>query len=143
MANSSDPRLCHACFSETLDLVNKMRDRGAKVAIASNSPQDEIQIILERSGFPLPKIDVIVGKSAGLRKKPAPDIFLRALEMLGLDAGRAIVLEDSNRGLSAAAAAGCGSIWIRTQYNQGLSTAEPHLASMTHKELLGVFQNLK
>ncbi|MEY4065844.1 MAG: hypothetical protein RIR26_2052 [Pseudomonadota bacterium] len=132
-----------SCFSETLDLVDKMRDRGAKVAIASNSPQDEIQIILERSGFPLPKIDVIVGKSAGLRKKPAPDIFLRALEMLGLDAGRAIVLEDSNRGLSAAAAAGCGSIWIRTQYNKGLSTAEPHLASMTHKELLGVFQNLK
>lgn len=131
-----------ACFLETLELVKRMRARGAKVAIASNSSQDEIEIILGRSGFPLAEIDLIVGKSPDLRKKPAPDIFLRALELLGVSAARAIVLEDSHRGLAAAAAAGCGSLWIRTKYNQGLSTEEPHLASLSHQELLDLFERL-
>ena len=40
------------------------------------------------------------------RKKPAPDIYLLALEHLGLPASDAVVIEDSGNGLDAARAAG-------------------------------------
>jgi dihydroxyacetone kinase phosphoprotein-dependent L subunit len=40
------------------------------------------------------------------RKKPAPDIYLLALDSLGLPADRVVVIEDSRNGLLAAAGAG-------------------------------------
>jgi len=40
------------------------------------------------------------------RKKPAPDIYLLALDSLGLPADRAVVIEDSRNGLLAATGAG-------------------------------------
>jgi beta-phosphoglucomutase-like phosphatase (HAD superfamily) len=39
-------------------------------------------------------------------KKPAPDIYLLALDSLGLPADRAVVVEDSRNGLLAATGAG-------------------------------------
>ncbi len=127
-----------SCFPETRSLVQKMRLLGAKVAIASNSSEEEIRTVLKRSGFPVDLLDVIVGKSPNLRKKPAPDIFLHALKWLGCTPEDAFVLEDSNRGLQAAAAAGCHSVWIRTAYNDGLKSDEPHVAALTHSQLLAM-----
>lgn len=125
-----------SCFPETRMLVEKMKDLGAKVAIASNSSEEDIRIVLGRSGFPVELLDVIVGKSQSLRKKPAPDIFLHALSLLDCNPDEAFVLEDSNRGLQAAAAARCQSFWIRTAYNAGLESDEPHIAALTHGQLL-------
>jgi HAD superfamily hydrolase (TIGR01509 family) len=130
------------CFTETLPLVRLMRSRGAKVAIASNSSEEEIRTVLSTSSFPLNELDLIVGKNAELRKKPAPDIFLHALELLALAPETAIVLEDSNRGLMAAAAAKCKALWMKTPYNEGLETSEPHLQAISHSELLAAMQNL-
>lgn len=130
------------CFSETIHLVRLMRSRGAKVAIASNSSEQEIKTVLSTAGFPIGELDLIVGKQAGLRKKPEPDIFLHALEKLALSREDAVVLEDSNRGLMAAAAAQCRAVWIRTSYNAGLESCEPHVASLTHAELLKLMRGL-
>ncbi|MFZ9521663.1 MAG: HAD family hydrolase [Silvanigrellaceae bacterium] len=131
-----------SCFSETLPLVRLMHARGAKVAIASNSSEEEIQTVLSTAGFPVEELDLVVGKRDGLRKKPAPDIFLHALEKLSLRPEEAVVLEDSNRGLMAAAAAGCHAIWVRTRYNDGLQSNEPHLNSLSHGSLLELMKTL-
>lgn len=129
-----------ACFAETLPIIRHMRARGAKVAIASNSSQEEIRVVLSSAGFPSAELDLIVGKQPDLRKKPAPDIFLHALAQLGCSPERALVLEDSNRGLQAAAAAGCAALWMRTRYNEGLETSQPHVQSLTHAQLLKFFE---
>lgn len=44
--------------------------------------------------------------------KPAPDIFLKAAEKLGVLAEHCLVLEDSNTGIRAAHAAGMMPVWI-------------------------------
>jgi HAD superfamily hydrolase (TIGR01509 family) len=128
------------CFPETAEIVRAMKAAGAKVAIASNSSEPEIRIVLDTAGYPVNEIDLIVGKNDRLRKKPAPDIFLYALELLGGTASKTVVLEDSNRGLAAASAAGCQSVWVRTRFNEGLESAEPHLDSLTHAQILDVFR---
>ncbi|NBW83583.1 HAD family phosphatase [bacterium] len=130
-----------ACFPETLDLVRLMRTRGAKVAIASNSSEEEIRTVLGTAGFPTTELDLIVGKQNNLRKKPAPDIFLHALQMLHCQPGRSIVLEDSNRGLEAAAAAECPAIWIKTRYNEGLVSREKRIGEFSHAQLLEMMRS--
>lgn len=124
------------CFPETLSIVRCMRARGARVAIASNSSEDDIRIVLQTAKFPVGEIDLIVGKTPHLPKKPAPDIFLHALERLGCHASRAVVLEDSNRGLQAAVAARCAPIWVKTSYNENLQSTEPFVAALTHHQIL-------
>lgn len=47
------------------------------------------------------------------RGKPAPDIFQRAAELLGVHATECLVYEDSDEGLEAAAAAGMDAIDVR------------------------------
>jgi beta-phosphoglucomutase-like phosphatase (HAD superfamily) len=49
---------------------------------------------------------VMLGGDDVGRGKPAPDLFLRAAEMLAVEAGRCVVLEDSVHGIEAAHAAG-------------------------------------
>lgn len=132
-----------SCFPETLEIVRAMHANGAKVAIASNSSELEIRTVLSTAGFPLNEVDLIVGKNQSLRKKPAPDIFLHALKLLGCSHARAVVFEDSNRGLQAAAAAECTAVWVRTRYNAGLTSDVPHLADLSHAEILGLLKSAR
>ena len=50
--------------------------------------------------------DAIVALEPPLRPKPAPDVYLRACELLGVEPAATIAVEDSLPGASSAAAAG-------------------------------------
>ena len=45
------------------------------------------------------RFDVVLAGDVVDRKKPAPDIYLLALQRLGVTAGEAVVIEDSRNGL--------------------------------------------
>ena len=49
-------------------------------------------------------------------KKPAPDIYLLALDLLGLPPGQVLVVEDSRNGLRAATAAGLACVITVNDY---------------------------
>lgn len=125
-------------FSEMRDVLKFLKARGAKIAIASNSPREEIELILKKHPEVFAQVDLIVGKTPELRKKPAPDIFNHTLKLLGLAPEEALVFEDSDRGLAAAAAAECEAIWLRTPFNRDFSTTQPHIASLSHSEFLKI-----
>ena len=84
------------------------QNAGWKLAVASTSAEPSVRAILEhavgagRAG----RIDALLAGDCVAHKKPAPDIYLLALEQLGLPPGQALVVEDSRIGLEAATAAG-------------------------------------
>jgi sugar-phosphatase len=55
-----------------------------------------------------------------LPHKPAPDIFLRALAVLGAAPDEAFVVEDTEKGIRAARAAGTPVLLVRTPTNRRL-----------------------
>jgi HAD superfamily hydrolase (TIGR01509 family) len=122
-------------FPEVSEIIKSMRQAGVKVAIASNSPVEEIKGILAGTDI-ADSFDLIVGRTPELRKKPFPDIFLKALSLLGADPASVAIFEDADKGLEAAAAAGCDVIWMRTRYNSGLRSGFPNIAELTHHQLL-------
>ena len=80
---------------------------GWTVAVCSTSAEESVRAVLQRAvgvetaeKVPLFAGDVVPAK------KPAPDIYLLAVEELGLDTSDTIVVEDSRNGLLAATAAG-------------------------------------
>jgi beta-phosphoglucomutase-like phosphatase (HAD superfamily) len=55
---------------------------------------------------------VTVSSEEVARGKPAPDVYLAAVERLGASPGRCVAVEDSTNGIRSAAAAGLGVIAI-------------------------------
>lgn len=75
------------------------------VAVASNAEMDVVQLSLAMTGV-AGLISAIATISDGTAPKPAPDLFLLAAQRLGIQAERALVIEDSAEGTQAALAAG-------------------------------------
>ena len=78
-------------------LVTSSGRRFAVALLASSSAGD---------GWPERAFDVTVCDEDVAQGKPAPDGYLRAAELLGVDPGHCLVIEDSATGVAAAEAAG-------------------------------------
>ena len=80
----------------------------AKIApcvIVSGSPHADVQRAAEFCGV-APLVKFVLGEEDYARGKPAPDGFLRAAELLDVDASECVVVEDSTAGVVAGRAAG-------------------------------------
>lgn len=89
-----------------LKVFDWAKNQGMKVAIASSSPRflvDEVLRILGIGQY----FDCTISGDEVLYKKPAPDIYRKVLEKMGISADDAIAVEDSGTGVEAAKAAGC------------------------------------
>jgi HAD superfamily hydrolase (TIGR01509 family) len=97
-------------FAEIPELVEKLAGR-YRLAIASGSTHAVINVVLKmknlRRFFP-----VAVSVEDVARGKPAPDVFLRAAEMLKVAPEAACVIEDAEAGVEAALAGGMTVIGI-------------------------------
>jgi HAD superfamily hydrolase (TIGR01509 family) len=84
---------------------------GWPVAVASTSAEPSVAATLKRAVGPelAGQVKLFAGDIVS-RKKPAPDIYLVALDWLGLPARQAVVIEDSRNGLLAATGAGLATV---------------------------------
>lgn len=80
-----------------------LRKRSLGTAVITNTPAPVAWDMVNRAGG---TPDVLVGGTDVPRAKPAPDMVLRACELLGIAAGDALVVGDSRFDLEAARAAG-------------------------------------
>ena len=88
-------------------LLTRLRGR-LPYAVASNTPRELLELSLAGSGL-ADLVDVVVAGDEVPRGKPAPDVYLRACELLGVAPSDAIAIEDSVTGAKAARAAG---LWV-------------------------------
>ena len=85
------------------------------LAIASGSLRAEIHDILTAGGL-RHAFRAIVGADDVTNGKPAPDSYVRAATLLGVDPAAAVAIEDSRWGLESARAAGMRTIALTTNY---------------------------
>jgi HAD superfamily hydrolase (TIGR01509 family) len=87
--------------------VDAVRAASARwpLAVASSSPQELIELVLELAGI-REDFTVVLSSEQVPRGKPAPDVYLSVLERLGVPAADAAAVEDSASGIQAARAAG-------------------------------------
>lgn len=63
--------------------------------------------------------------------KPAPDVYLRAAELLGLSAGDCLAIEDSITGTAAAEDAGCPVLVVPNDVEVPVTPRRRHVSSLT------------
>jgi HAD superfamily hydrolase (TIGR01509 family) len=117
------------------ELLVSLRDRGTPLALVSNSPLVFVRRSLEIVGLE-DSFDVVVSAHEVARPKPAPDPYLEACRLLGVEPGPDIVaLEDSPTGVEAAVAAGLTVIGIPSVEGVVLDQAH-HLAASLADEIV-------
>ncbi|MFE3756186.1 HAD family hydrolase [Nocardia tengchongensis] len=92
---------------ETLDLV---RAAGVPMALVTNTKRSLAEYGLDTIGREYFGATVCADEVP--HGKPAPDVYLRAAELLGVAPGHAVAIEDSPTGSIAAQAAGCALLVV-------------------------------
>lgn len=114
-----------------INLIEMLRKHGIKMAVASSSVLDHIEMILEGLGI-REYFEVIVSGQFVPRGKPYPDIFLEAAMKLEVNPADCVVLEDAQTGVVAGKAAGSKVIAVPNQFtaDQDMSKADKILSSL-------------
>lgn len=87
------------------DLLNLIETRNLPKAVATSSPQNYVENIFGRFEL-MPRFPIQLTAESVTHGKPHPEIYLKAAERMGVKPENMLVLEDSQTGTRAAAAAG-------------------------------------
>jgi HAD superfamily hydrolase (TIGR01509 family) len=101
-----------------LRLVDEAIKNGVRLAVCSTSNEKAVSNLVkvlmgdERRA----KFEIFAGDMVQA-KKPAPDVYNMAVDSMGLDKSRCVIVEDTNIGLGAALAAGIKCIVTKSSYS--------------------------
>jgi HAD superfamily hydrolase (TIGR01509 family) len=101
-------------------IIGEALDAGWTLAVASTSAEPSVRAVLdhvageERAG----RFAAVLAGDVVPRKKPAPDIYLLALERHGAEPSDALVIEDSGIGVAAATGAGLRCVVTVNAYTE-------------------------
>jgi len=84
--------------------VARLKREGYKLGVCTNSIRETCKLMLDHSGLTR-YFDVILTNQDCTHPKPAPDIYLAAMQRLEVRPERTLVVEDNGHGLQAAEAA--------------------------------------
>ena len=101
------PPLKHGLFA----LLEGIEQLGLPMAVASATARAEVERRLVNAGL-LQRFGAIAGGDEVTHGKPAPDLFVLAAARLGANPRDCVVLEDSEAGIKAAAAAGMAPVMV-------------------------------
>jgi HAD superfamily hydrolase (TIGR01509 family) len=87
------------------------RTLGVHVGVASNSPRAWVETRLNQAGV-RDLIDAVSCRDESENAKPAPDIYLKACDRLGVAPHQSVAIEDSRTGVASAKAAGLRCIAV-------------------------------
>lgn len=92
-------------------LLDYLRENGYRYTVSTSSHEKDARRNFAMAGISDYFAEIVCGDKVA-RSKPAPDIYLKACEVMQLPADACLALEDSPLGLQAAAAAGLKPVFI-------------------------------
>ncbi len=95
-------------------------ENGWTLAVASTSAEESVRAVLRHAmgEATANRFSLVLAGDCVKAKKPAPDIYLLAAERLGISPADCVVVEDSNNGVEAAAAAGMKCVVTVSSYTK-------------------------
>jgi beta-phosphoglucomutase len=101
-----------------LELINTCRRKGLRLALATSADQIKMEVNLNAIGLSVKSFQSAINGLEVERKKPFPDIYIKASGNLGLRPEECLVVEDAVSGVKAAKAAGCKCLAVTTSFDR-------------------------
>lgn len=120
------------------ELLEALKNASIPRSVGSSTPRSNLDAIFAATGLD-GLFDAVVCGDDVTNGKPAPDVFLRAAQRLGLDPADCLVIEDAHVGIEAAHRAGMKVLAVATtnpiEELRQATAAVPSLAGITPKFL--------
>lgn len=130
--------LCRPRFVHQYAL-SKLKGMGMKVAVCSNSIHDTIDVIMHKADL-IRHLDFFLSNQDVKNGKPDPEIYNKAIGMLGLDATECLIVEDNPNGILAAQRSGAHVMQVADTNEVNLDNILAHIqqaeAAMAARELV-------
>ncbi|MFF8727217.1 HAD-IA family hydrolase [Streptomyces sp. NPDC015171] len=126
-------------FDGVPEMLRQLRARGVGLAVATGKSGPRARSLLEQLGL-LPLFTVVIGSDEVAHPKPAPDIVLKALGVLGSDPARTVMVGDAVTDLTSARSAGVtavAALWGETD-EETLLAEKPDAVLRTPADILDV-----
>ncbi len=98
------------------ELLDALEDRGIPKAICTSSEKRVVTEVLQRKNL-AGRFQFVLTAQDIVRGKPDPDIYLKAAQKFGVEPSEMMVLEDSEAGCRAGAAAGAFTVVVVAHHN--------------------------
>jgi HAD superfamily hydrolase (TIGR01509 family) len=99
------------------EFISKCRNKGLKLALATSADTIKMEVNLKEIGLSRNMFDSIITGLDVKKKKPFPEIYLKAAKSLGLKPGNCLVVEDAVSGIDAGKAAGCRCLAVTSSFD--------------------------
>ena len=110
-------------------IIEEAQDADWGLGVVSTSAEASVRAILDVAAGPdrAARFDLLLAGDVVAHKKPAPDVYLLAIERLGVAPGDVLVIEDSRNGLVAAVASGLRCLVTVSDYTADEDFSEASL----------------
>jgi HAD superfamily hydrolase (TIGR01509 family) len=122
-------------YPQSFEILERLAKMDKILTVASGTLSGDITAILDNARV-RDYFFEIVGCDAVPAIKPAPDLFLEMLKRLKLPPSDCLVVEDAEKGMQAANAAGIPVIIIRTEETRYFDFGDADLTLNSHDEFL-------
>ena len=93
------------------EILEALREKKIPLALASSTRYETVKAQLGMTGY-IDYFDVVIGGDMAEHSKPAPDIYIKACEKLGIAPDKAAAVEDSFNGIRSASVAGLYTVMV-------------------------------
>lgn len=107
--------------------LSRLKGMGMKVAVCSNSIHDTIDVIMRKADL-MGYLDFFLSNQDVTHAKPDPEIYTKAIQMMGLDPRECLIVEDNPNGLLAAKRSGAHVMQVAETDEVNLDNILLHIA---------------
>lgn len=107
--------------------LSRWKGMGMKVAVCSNSIHDTIDVIMRKADL-MGYLDFFLSNQDVTHAKPDPEIYTKAIQMMGLDPRECLIVEDNPNGLLAAKRSGAHVMQVAETDEVNLDNILSHIA---------------
>lgn len=119
---------CKPVFQHQFAL-SRLQAGGYRMAVCSNSVRNTIGMMLERAEL-LPFLEFFLSNEDVGAPKPAPEMYLKAIERLGLRADECLIVEDNPNGIKAARDSGAHVLCVSDVHEVNYSNIVQTIAAL-------------
>lgn len=96
-----------------VNFLEQLKKAGIKTAVATSAPVENLDFVIDALAL-RPYFDALLNESMVSRPKPDPEIYQKAMLILGVTPSESVVFEDSITGIRAGKAAGARVVGVAT-----------------------------
>ncbi|TFG37062.1 MAG: HAD family hydrolase, partial [Candidatus Aminicenantes bacterium] len=103
-----------------ISFIERCRNKGFILALATSADRIKMDVNLQEIGLSHDSFNSIVTGLDVEKKKPFPDIYIKAADSIGLQPGECLVVEDAVSGIKAGKSAGCRCLAVTSSFDASL-----------------------